>query len=118
MIQLLSQPTNHSCGQTCVAMLTGKGFWECSHVIGHFKRTTTKEIVEALRHFGKTVEDHLTVLRGKELPKKGTYLVKLRYTGWQSHWVVLHDGDIYDPAHGMNPKMHEGWRYTSYLKVR
>lgn len=117
-MHLLSQPTKNTCGQTCVAMLAEKGFFESCHAVGHMKATRTREIVKALRKLGCTVEDHLTVLHGKELPKKGKYLVKLRYPGWKSHWVVLHNGDIYDPAHGMNPKMHPGWRYTSYLKVR
>lgn len=113
----MMQPTKKSCGQTCIAMICGISWFQATEAMGHMRSTSTKQVVSVLRRFGCTVEDHLTVLRKNPLPASGTYLVKLCYDKG-SHWVVLHEGQIYDPAHGMNPALHSGWRYTSYLKIR
>lgn len=112
------QPTSNSCGQTCVAMICGVSWFESCHVFGHMRKTRTRDLVRALRHFKKDVDDHLTVVgRKQSLPKTGTYLVTLKHPRGR-HWVVLHDGQIYDPVCGVNPTLEAGCRYTSFLQIR
>lgn len=119
-MELLYQKTRSSCGQTCVAMIAGISWEKSVELVGHKNCTKTRELVKALRTLGFSVEDHLTVLRGTALltlPQQGTFLLKLRYPGARWHWVVLHEGHCYDPAHGFDPPMRPGWKYSSYLKV-
>lgn len=118
------KPSN--CGQSCVAMLAGITIELAEKIIGHGHETRTRELVAALRSLGIQCGDRLRRMTPyTELP--ATAIVKVvRYRHGRpcvhdAHWVVRHDGDIYDPAatRGQALYMDHGvWtKLSSYLEV-
>lgn len=104
---LLKQPTKTSCGPTCVAMLLAltseeviarlKSLFPGKHTHG----TSVGDLIALLNHYGYDLD---TAVKGLPLTPGALGVVKWhRRTpagqfrqGW--HWLVLHDGVIYDPS--------------------
>lgn len=112
-IQLILQPKgSRLCGQTCIAMVTGKTITEIVNCLGHGKGTRTKDLVKLLRSFGYGVPDRL-----RRLSNPPRYAIakqpKLRGNNW--HWVLIWNGKRYDPAGTTYPRY--GSRLTSYLPI-
>lgn len=113
---ILKQPTSHSCGQTCLAMILG--FTSVDAVILRMKAmrkrgkrndaTTQGEMMALFRSYGYRMGRKLR----DPLPAVGTALVRIKHLrGRNGHYVVLQDGVIYDPDHG-------GVRDISYVHPR
>ena len=126
-LRLIHQPPDSKmCGQACLAMLCGISLEEAVALIGHAHGTKTKEIIQALRILGVKVNSDRLIrigLRKGGFPttclcrviafKEDRKALKEIYN-W-SHWVVLHEGRIYDPAY-QRPVTSYG-RISAYLEV-
>jgi hypothetical protein len=102
----VEQTTENSCGQACVAMLTGQPIEEVIKVIGHDNSTYSKDLVKALRHFDLKCADTLTpYTEDTILPIISIILVDhdvkvLRPLGSKvrgNHWAICCFGNIIDP---------------------
>ncbi len=115
------QPENSRlCGQCCVAMLCGIQLQDAILAFGHAHGTRTAEMRRALERYGMTVTGRRGGLRRiadgylpvtalvKMLPPRG---VRSR----RSHWVVVHEGRVYDP--GCEEGDVSNGRLSSYLEV-
>ena len=116
-MKLVRQPWgSNSCGQACVATLTGATCEHICAVMGTKGKTRTKIIRETLKKFGFKVGDRRTL----GFPPDDVTAM-LWWTGENGcHWVVWHNKKYYDPIAGVFrrvPKHLEGARVTSYLKV-
>jgi len=114
MRYLNQKPNSSTCGQTCLAMITGYSVDEVCKLIGNRGGTRTCELVNFL-------EMECIVLMGRRLKRmtpKITYLpmsehstfppmpkfailhlrpAKKQKKYW-GHWAVLKNGKVYDPA--------------------
>lgn len=104
----LQQPDNSNlCGQTCVAMITGRPLQDVIDVIGrggtHFTGSRKANLQKAFTALGKGTLGPVIQLRSTtegQPPMKGTYIVRIRWSQkpQRSHFVVLHNGVVYDPG--------------------
>lgn len=112
------------CGQACVAMLAGVDLERAKELLGQ-GRTTTADLRAALGLFGVrlSIVGHRISARRPTLPASKTGL--LRALGPEKrdcHWLVWHDGQIYDPTAGVFGQEDwmgslPEWRLTSYWPV-
>jgi len=96
-LNLVLQPYRSPlCGQSVVAMLLGVSLDKGCGLVGHRKKTRTREIVKALRSAGWIVPDRRVVISSKRLPTDPC-LVNVQWTKdpTRRHWTVLWDGEIY-----------------------
>lgn len=112
----IQQPTNTTCGQTCVAMIVDRTVDEVCEVMRTRGKTTVKHLIKALNHFG--------VVCGSKLQRYSTKSVitplavlRVRHPHQNlSHWVVRKNGNDYDPDSEVCVLAY-GWRLTSFLTV-
>jgi hypothetical protein len=79
-------------------------------------RTTTKQVVKALREFGISCGDKRLSL--KKHPKSSVCMVICHYRDCKStHWVVYNNGLYFDPAAGIVVEYPDGVRETSCLPI-
>jgi len=125
-MKLIIQPTDYTCGQTCVAMVSGQpvdkvrkifkeGFGK-KHWFG--EKTSTKDVVRALRILKVRSRRKINRLKkGETLPAFCIVRMRMPRVRW-SHWVVFKNGDFFDPWFGKNPKdWPDRFRPTSYLEL-
>jgi hypothetical protein len=121
-MKLQKQPTDYTCGQTCVAMVAdlpveiviavvkkGPALWKGA--------TRTKHLVRALKVLEIRCRRKLRRIK-PEMSLPETCICVMRITGkrW-GHWVVVHKQQIFDPCGGMNPQYRYGEHITSYLEI-
>lgn len=125
-ITYLQQPTNSAqCGQYCLAMLTGKSVEEIIEIIGTSKGTTVKQIIQSLNDMQLQNSERLISRRKQPMPTVAICKVRREWNksgNW--HWVLLYDGNIYDPLRGVmtletfDSEMYNSKRkLSSYIKI-
>jgi hypothetical protein len=103
----LKQTRNSNCGQTCIAIITGKTVAEAEKAVGHGHATYGKDLIAGVEKLGCVAGpmiSHKTI--GFKIPHTGFLLIgyqkksggrissKLKKVG---HWVVVVDGVVYNP---------------------
>lgn len=114
LVPLRQPPGSELCGQTCVAMAAGVTLDRACDVVGHRRATTTREIVRALRALGLRCANRLQrCSKWRAIPRRAIVHMR-RDDGSASHWVLMWDGQIYDPDGGYpDPR----WKLISYLEI-
>lgn len=103
----LQQPKNtNQCGQTCVAMLTGRNLDTVCQILKYGK-TSTKQLRTALDTLGYTLHD---LIRAKPTANFGIefeyttrpILARVRWDGFRNkaHWIVIDGKIVHDPECG------------------
>lgn len=110
MVQLLKQSRRGNCGQTAVAMLSGKSISEIERVYGHGHTTFLIEHIAACKQLGFNPDPNgfVPYVSGSELP--ATALIRMAYfrryrgkkastgkTKRRGHLVLFSNGIFYDP---------------------
>lgn len=122
--KLLVQPENSSsCGQYCIAIITGEHIDNVVSVFGHAHTSRTKELVSALNHFGYATSTKLSRYANHGLPAE--CILKISWEGKSTgHWVAYSNEVVYDPAGAVLPlsdfiSINEqyGGRIASYLEI-
>lgn len=96
---LKQPPRSRLCGQTCVAMLAGISLAESVKIFGHRHGTKVTDLHQALKTLHIHSDSVLRIVQdGQAMPQTFIAQVKSanRKRGW--HWVLVHDGCLYDPA--------------------
>jgi hypothetical protein len=100
-MKLVRQPKgSKQCGQACVAMVAGVSLKQSIELFKHTSSTRTRDIIKALRCAGiRCTSSRLVPFRHDTLFL--TAIVKVqplfnRKNNW--HWVVWHNGKVYDPS--------------------
>jgi hypothetical protein len=125
MITRQVQPTPHSCGQTCVAMIAGVPVAEVMRELPDIDRgTTATELAQALRARGFAVPHPARMRRmvpRANMPELAIVRLVHPARGRLGHWVVREIIDstfafvVHDP--GVVP-LDNLWRAVSYLAIR
>lgn len=117
-ITLQKQPTDMSCGQTCVAMIVGIPARDILLKRPDKKNgTTVQDLIKLLRGYGFRTDYELTL--GPPLTKTAICRMKIPRKS-VGHWIVYHEGLFFDPA---EPCIHDGglhipgYRLTSHLMI-
>jgi hypothetical protein len=129
-IELLRQPTKTTCGETCVAMLTGVSVQEVRDITKSKRGTQARDLVGAISTIGGFTVEPEVKKAGQDLPMTAICRVywhrrsKKSPTGFGAglsrnwHWVLYHNGTFYDPTFGIV----EGWggrgKLTHFMAVK
>lgn len=116
-MQRIQQPTDTTCGQTCVAMIVDRTVDEVCELMGKKGKTRSKDLVKVLQHFKFDCSPSIRVNQQTKFPPLA--ILKLRHPTdktW-SHWVVRKDGNDYDPSSEVCALAY-GWKLTSFIEVR
>ena len=116
MIERVVQPTPTSCGQACLAMITGVDVESViAEVPDRARGTYVHELGAYLRANGWKANWLLQRLaRGRALPQLA--ILRMKWKGERlGHWLVWADGQVYDPS---PTQYHRGdWSLTSCLEI-
>jgi hypothetical protein len=99
----LAQTRKGNCGQTVVAMITGRPIEEIEEVMGKKGGTRTADLKKALHHYGWKTGKRLRPCHPYK-DKPPLTIVSVRSARMSrpkiknSHWIIKHNHTIYDPA--------------------
>lgn len=93
------EPDDLQCGQTVIAMLTGKSVDEIVRQCKNERETTLKDMRECLCMNGMKIAEQRSEAKEKsDLPKVALLSLETPRC-W--HWSLYFDGVFYDPEHGI-----------------
>lgn len=95
---LLQPKGSNLCGQSCVAMVCGFTLDQSISLVGKRGLTKTKDLTPVINQFYNTNSCLTRLKKIEDLPTQG--LLKVTWKSKGSHWVLIRDGFIYDPAFG------------------
>lgn len=116
-MELVLQPTPETCGQACIAMITGK---EVEEVIKDMKTsgpTSIGQLIEILDFYGvKHTEKNIRI--SKKNPLQYEYSILTVHTDKGcTHWTLLFDHKYYDPEFGLIEGEYTYGKITSFLGI-
>lgn len=116
-MELVMQPTFSTCGQACIAMITGT---DINQVIKDMKTsgpTSIGQLIEALDFYGvKHAQKNLRI--SKKNPVQSEYsILTLHMAAGYCHWVLYYHGKYYDPEFGLLTECHPEGRITSFFSI-
>ncbi len=116
-MKLILQPTFETCGQACIAMITGK---DIEQVIMDMKTsgpTSIGQLIEILDYYGiKHAEKNTRI--SKKNPKPHAYSILTVHTNeGYTHWVLLFENRYYDPEFGLTDGEYTHGKITSFLAI-
>lgn len=116
-IDILIQPHDGLCGQSCVAMLAGITLDETINIMHCNEwQATILKIINALNYFGIEHSEELVYTMGRTDVKLPKCAVILETMGRFSHYLVTLDGKFYDPNLGIMER-YDLTKMKGYLEV-
>lgn len=116
-MKLIMQPTDTTCGQACIAMITGR---ETEEVIKDMKTsgpTSIGQLIEILDFYGvKHAERNTRISKKNPVPHPYSILT-VHADGGYTHWALLYDGKYYDPEFGLIEGEYIHGKITSFLAI-
>ena len=116
-IDVIIQPEDGLCGQTCVAMLAGITIAEVISVMDCREwQATMGRVISALNYYGIDHSDIIVYTEGHNatLPKCCILMEKM---GLYCHYLVHYDGKFYDSNLGVIPE-YDMSKLLGYLEVK
>lgn len=102
MCEYIRQTNERTCGQTCIAMISGKTENDIVELIGHAKGTKTKEIISTLSKLGiKNSQKLIRFCHKNPLPVYGivkTIHKNKKQTTGNWHWILKYGNRFIDPS--------------------
>lgn len=103
------------CGQTCLAMITGKSIEEVCKDMNKYRRTSLYgDLDKYLEGQGFKVTRHSGEVEFSEVPDNS--IVRVVYPNKGSHFLVKYKGLYYDPAVGVVERYNKYVEITHYIK--
>lgn len=116
-MELVMQPTFETCGQACIAMITGK---EIGEVIKDMKTSgpvSIGQLIEILDFYGvKHAERNTRISKKNPVPYEYSILTVHTNEGY-THWTLLYDNKYYDPEFGLIEGEYTYGKITSFLGI-
>lgn len=116
-MELVMQPTFETCGQACIAMITGK---EIGEVIKDMKTSgpvSIGQLIEILDFYEvKHAERNTRISKKNPVPYEYSILTVHTNAGY-THWTLLYDNKYYDPEFGLIEGEYTYGKITSFLGI-
>lgn len=108
-IKWVKQKTLTDCGVACVAMVTGRQYYDIKQLaidLKIFKRkyvyyTKAEHLIELISHHSINVGKQVECSNWNDVPEFCVAAINKVRTRW--HWVVVKGNNVYDPNHGIKP---------------
>jgi len=116
-MNLVMQPTPETCGQACIAMITGKPIEEVIRDMRTSGPTSIRQLIEILDRYGvKHAERNTRISKKNPVPHPCSILTVHTNAGY-THWVLLNEGKYYDPEFGLIEGEYTFGKITSFLGI-
>lgn len=116
-MELIMQPTDMTCGQACIAMITGKDIEEVIKDMKTSGPTSIGQLIEILDFYGvKHAERNTRISKKNPTPYKYSILT-VHTNGGYTHWTLLFDNKYYDPEFGLIEGEYTYGKITSFLGI-
>ena len=117
IMELILQPTSETCGQACIAMITGKDIEEVIKDMKTSGPTSIGQLIEILDFYGvKHAERNTRISKKNPTPYECSILTVHTNAGY-THWTLLYDNKYYDPEFGLVEGEYPYGKITSFLGV-
>ena len=116
-MKLIMQPTDTTCGQACIAMITGKSIDEVIKDMKTDGPTSIGQLIEILDSYGvKHAEKNVRISKKNPIPFEVSILTIHTNAGY-THWALLFDKKYYDPEFGLIEGEYTYGKITSFLGI-
>ena len=116
-MELILQPTFETCGQACIAMITGKPIEEVIKDMKTSGPTSIGQLIDILDFYGvKHAEKNTRISKKNPVPYEYSILTVHLDKGY-THWTLLYDNKYYDPEFGLIDGEYPYGRITSFLGI-
>lgn len=116
-MELVLQPTFETCGQACIAMITGKPVEQVIKDMRTSGPTSIGQLIEILDFYGvKHSEKNTRISKKNPLPHEFSILTVHTDAGY-THWTLLFDNKYYDPEFGIIEGVYPHGKITSFLAI-
>ena len=116
-MELVLQPTSETCGQACIAMLTGKCIEEVIKDMKTNGPTSIGQLIGILDFYGiKHAERNMRISKKNPTPSECSILTVHTNAGY-THWTLLYDNKYYDPEFGLIGGEYTYGKITSFLGI-
>lgn len=116
-MKLVMQPTSETCGQACIAMITGKDIEEVIKDMKTSGPTSIGQLIEILDYYGvKHAERNTRISKKNPSPYEYSILTVHTNAGY-THWALLFDNKYYAPEFGLIDGEYTYGKITSFLGI-
>lgn len=116
-MRLIKQPTPETCGQACIAMISGKDINEVIKDMKTSGPTSIGQLMDILDAYGiRHAERNTRISKKNPAPHKYSILTVHTHGGY-THWSLLYDGKYYDPEFGIIEGEYTQGKITSFLAI-
>lgn len=116
-MEFVKQTTFTTCGQACIAMITGKSIEEVIKDMKTDGSTSIGQLIEILDFYGiKHAERNKRISKKNPVPYEYSILTVHMDAGY-THWVLLYDKKYYDPEFGLMEGEYPHGKITSFLEI-
>lgn len=116
-MELVMQPSFATCGQACIAMITGKSVAEVIKDMKTNGPTSIGQLMEILDRYGiRHGERNKRISKKNPTPYRYSILT-VHTNGGYTHWVLFLDGQYFDPEFGLIKGEYSHGKITSFLEV-
>lgn len=116
-MHLVQQPTPETCGQACIAMITGRAIEEVIRDMKTSGPTSIGQLMDILDVYGvKRAEKNVRISKKHPAPS-GDAILTVHTDGGYTHWVLLHGSRYYDPEFGVIDGAYPYGKITSFLEI-
>ena len=117
-MELIKQPSFETCGQACIAMITGKDINVLINNKGlpdpeiYLKKNSSFCIISIQRNQNRKIRI------SKKNPKPYKYsILTVHVNGGYTHWVLFYNDKYYDPEFGLIEDEYTYGKITSFLEI-
>ena len=116
-MNLVIQPTSETCGQACIAMITGNPIEKVIEDMKTSGPTSIGQLIEILDHYGvRHSERNTRISKKNPVPYEYSILTVHTNAGY-THWALLYDHKYYDPEFGIVEGEYPHGKITSFLAI-
>ena len=116
-MELIIQPTPETCGQACIAMISGKNIDEVIKDMKTSGSTSIGQLIDILDFYGiKHAERNTRISKKNPVPHEFSILTVHTNKGY-THWTLLYGGKYYDPEFGIIEGEYPHGKITSFLGI-
>lgn len=116
-MKLVMQPTFETCGQACIAMITGKSIEEVIKDMRTSGPTSIGQLIQILDFYGiRHAEKNKRISKKNPVPYQYSILTVHTDAGY-THWTLLYDNIYYDSEFGLIEGEYTHGKITSFLEV-